>query len=276
MGKYLNHVSQETKDNIIKDYQNNVSIRKLELRYDVARQSISNFLTEVGVKTTTGNCYRKYFHDEDFFETIDSEKKAYWLGFMYADGYIVSNEGRYGQEKMGITISTRDIELLEKFKRDIQATNPITDVSKATSPLSRILLTSQKTVDDLTRQGCLKQKSLILQFPTTEQVPTHLLHHFLRGYFDGDGSIASYTRENYTSYLVNIVGTKNFILNIVVLLEGRGSYFPDKRKTNSWYFALGGNLQVIDFFNYLYKDATIYMDRKYNKFQELITKYTER
>lgn len=50
-------------------------------------------------------------------------------------------------------------------------------------------LRSQKTVDDLKQLGCIERKSLILKFPTEEQVPFDLLHHFIRGYFDGDGSI---------------------------------------------------------------------------------------
>ena len=61
-----------------------------------------------------------------FFENIDTEEKAYWLGFMYADGYIISNNGRYGQEQIGITLSTKDLGHLEKFKQSIEATNPIT------------------------------------------------------------------------------------------------------------------------------------------------------
>lgn len=278
MGRYLNHVSQEIKDNIVKDYQNNISIRELERRYNISRPSISNFLTEVGVKTTEGNHYRQYFHNEDFFETIDSEEKAYWLGFMYADGYIVSNQGRYGQEKVGITLSTKDIDHLKKFKKSIKATNPITDVSRATYSLSRILLTSQKTVNDLIKQGCVRQKSLILEFPTIKQVPYELLHHFVRGYFDGDGSISSSFSKTteHISYNVSIVGTENFMYECYLFLGEMGSLFPDKRKNNSWYLNIGGNLQIITLFKFLYKDATIYMDRKYNKFQELISKYTER
>lgn len=91
-GKTLREsLSQEEIKNIIYDYKNNnVSLRELEKKYHHGRRNLSRLLEELGVKTTKGNHYRKYFHNEDFFEVIDTEEKAYWLGFMFADGYILS------------------------------------------------------------------------------------------------------------------------------------------------------------------------------------------
>lgn len=269
MDTYLRNVSEETKNEIIALYKNNISIRQIAEKYNLTRRSISNFLTERGIKTTIGNHHRQYFHDEDYFQIIDTEEKAYWLGFLYADGYIVSAENRYGQEKVGITLSNKDIEHLEKFKKAIKATNPITDVSKVNSALSRIILTSQKTVNDLIKLGCVKNKSLILTFPDDQKVPTELIRHFIRGYFDGDGSISSYTKGSYNDYSFNIVGTESMILDLFLKLGGKGSYFLDKRKENSWYLRIGGNQQLKEIYHFLYDDATIFLDRKHSKFKEI-------
>lgn len=99
---------------------------------------------------------------------------------------------------------------------DLDSTYPIReDVSKhLNNPNCQIQviqsLRSQKTVNDLKRLGCTEQKSLNLTFPTKEQVPPHLLHHFIRGYFDGDGSISLYNND----YHVSIVGTESFIKSL--------------------------------------------------------------
>lgn len=47
-------------------------------------------LTRLGIKTTVGNHYRYYYFNENFFEKINNELSAYWLGFLYADGCILT------------------------------------------------------------------------------------------------------------------------------------------------------------------------------------------
>lgn len=71
-------------------------MRQIEKEFGVTRTTVSKFLENKGIKTTKGNHYRKYFHQEDFFENIDTEEKAYWLGFMFADGYITNKRFGYG------------------------------------------------------------------------------------------------------------------------------------------------------------------------------------
>ena len=73
---------------------------------------------------------------------------------------------------------------------------------------------SQKTVDDLKKLGCVENKSLILTFPSKEQVPEEFIYHFIRGYFDGDGSICKKEKSNCTNYSINIVGTESFIKSL--------------------------------------------------------------
>lgn len=266
MSKLIETLSQNEINEIVSMYQNNFSLRKIERRTSHGRPAITKLLEELGVKTTKGNHYRKYFFNFDFFEKIDNELSAYWLGFLYADGCILS-QNIYGEQEFKIAINEKDLELLEKFKKDIKSTYPIrTDNSMVIQSLR-----SQKTVDDLKKLGCIENKSLILEFPTEKQVPKEFLHHFIRGYFDGDGSISYYQKqENYKpQFTINFVGTKNFIEELYKFFN-MGSVFPDKRRKNSWYLTINGNQQVKEVYNLLYQDATRYMQRKYDKFQLLL------
>ena len=267
-------LSQEELEQIITWYSvDNVSLRELEKKTGRSRPALSRMLERLGIKTTTGNHYRKYFFNFDYFSKIEEEKQAYWLGFLYADGSIES-KGQYGEQAFKIAIGEIDLELLEKFKIDIESTYPIRyDEYKKTPNAQRQViqcLRSQKTVDDLKKLGCFEKKSLILKFPTSEQVPPHLLPHFIRGYFDGDGSISCYKQH----WQISFVGTEEFITSLYQIFQ-MGSVFPDKRKTNSWYLNIGGNLQVMKCYHYLYDEASRYMERKYQKFQPLLQKYGE-
>lgn len=270
----INKVPEEVRKNIIEDYLSNLSLRQLELKYNVTRATISKYLEEKQIKQSKGNHYRKYFHMENFFEDIDNEKKAYWLGFMFADGYIINKENRYGQDAFGITLAEDSLDTLEKFKKDIEASNPINwDNSKKGQRQCKINLTSQKTVNDLIDKGCFKQKSLILEPP--KKVPENLIPHFIRGFFDGDGSIIKYERtETSTIFQINITSTYEMVKWIKDYI-GMGQIIPERRREQTWYFTLGGNQQVIKFYHLLYENATVWMDRKYNRFQELLNKYSE-
>ena len=271
--------SDEQIRQIVEDYLNGKSMRQIERDYNVARQSVANYLEEKQIKTTKGNHYRKYKHQYDFFENIDIEEKAYWLGFMFADGYIVDYSKKYGEDKFGITLHSKDKKTLEQFKKSIKSTNPITDVSSNGRQLHRIIMSSQKTVDDLISHGCVKQKSLILKPPIG--VPQELIHHFIRGYFDGDGSIfwnkGAFERHdtwNTPSYSINITSTKEMIEWLIDQI-GFGNIQKEERRAKTWYYVQNGNKKVKQFCDYIYKDATIFMERKYQLYQDLL-KYTEK
>ena len=277
----INKMSPQIQQQIIQDYQAGKSMRQIEKDYGATRATVSKFLEKHNIKSTKGNHHRTYYHNEDYFENIDTEHKAYWLGFIFADGHITNHDKRYGQDQFGISQNEQDIEILYKFKQDIEATNPIHKYNSDAHPigkaLCRIQLVSQKTVNDLIDKGCYKQKSLILQPP--KKVPQELMPHFIRGYFDGDGSITKtknlhYKKTDGYAYNINITCTKEIATWLLCYFD-MGSIIKDSRRESTYYYSLGGHQQVISFYHKLYNGATIYMERKFQRFQELLTKYNE-
>lgn len=268
----INKVSQEIQNQIIIDYLSGKSMRQIEKDYGVSRQTTAKFLEKNNIKKDKGNHYRKYYHNFDYFENIDTEDKAYWLGFIFADGHITNNDNRYGQDQFGISCAEKDKEILSKFLVSIEANNPILIYKRKNNegqPLCRVQLTSQKTVNDLIDKGCFKQKSLILKPP--KKVPETLIRHFIRGFFDGDGSIIkTYNKkQDRIIYGINFTSTKE-ICEWLQQIFNFGSVILEKRRKNTYYFSFGGNNQIKYFYHFLYDNATIYLDRKYDRFQEFL------
>ena len=101
-------ISQELENNIIKDYQDGLSMDNVASKYSINRKTVAAALKRNNIQARSNKINsRKYIHDFNYFETIDTEEKAYWLGFIYADGYISIRKGKdFTDYKLGIAIST--------------------------------------------------------------------------------------------------------------------------------------------------------------------------
>lgn len=254
---------------IIDMYQNLMSMTKIAEIYGVHWSSVRNLLikNKIPIKSVKSSCYRI---DENFFEVIDSEEKAYILGFIYADGCIVESTGT--TKYLTITCAEQDCSHLEKM-RNIFAPNYRIFTSthnqkiNPNSQLTYVLSIGSKLLcDNLAKHGCHPRKSLTLEFPTT--IPEHLIHHFIRGYFDGDGCISvvkGTTRKKFT-----ICGSYNFLKVLKQLFISKLNtndtkiLFRKDDKINDIWFA--ANKDILSIREFLYKDATIYLQRKYDKF----------
>lgn len=218
------------------------------------------------------------FFNEDFFEIIDNEPKAYWLGFMFADGSI----HKHGNQSC-ISLKVTDKEVCDNFIIALEGnfeTKKYTYKNNKDTPsyIYHVDLTSDKMFEDLNNLGCVQNKSLILEFPNN--IPDDLVHHFIRGYFDGDGTVYISNKKNYnntntvyTALGIGICGTYEFLTKLNTFLPE--DYKIDKEKrtnTNTWTLRTSGSLKSKKFLEYIYKDATIYLSRKYNKYIEFCEK----
>lgn len=134
---------------------------------------------------------RIYNVDESFFKKIDTEEKAYILGFMYADGCNHHNPSKCNYS-ISITQLTQDVDILEKINNAMTSDYPIhTYVQKENNKEKSVLLISSKDLSqDLCKLGCSEAKTFSIRFPNENQYfDDNLMCHFIRGYFDGDGCI---------------------------------------------------------------------------------------
>lgn len=227
-----------------------------------------------------------YTLNKNYFEKIDTEKKAYFLGLFYADGCICrrfSKTGRLKSMTFEITLSLEDRYLLEYFLKDIEGNYPIKIKSvKYQGDLFqyvRLAITNSYFCRQLISLGCVPQKSAILEFPSNDIVPEYLVSHFIRGYFDGNGCVSCGelpnripSRDGKYYYRAGFCGSKNMIESIETILVKNASINKIKHFNNGKAISAmwGGRNNVVHIYNYIYKDATIYMSRKYQKFQKYI------
>lgn len=222
-----------------------------------------------------------YKFNTSFFDKIDTQEKAYVLGMLYADGYNSEDRGN-----VTLSLTQSDREILEKINICLESDRPIrTQVVKNsmynTQPYCELTFYNRHFSEKLAEIGCPQKKSHILKFPSFNIVPEYLIHHFIRGYVDGDGSIVLCDKNKNPNIKVStatITSTEDFCLWIKGYCEEIleiNSYitcrFPE-RENNTKTLQFGGNRQVKKFLDFIYKDATIYLERKFNKYLE-ISKY---
>lgn len=243
--------------------------------------ALRNRLHKLGVDTTkdmrryrfkiSKSC-KKYCLDDTIFDNIDNEEKAYWLGLLMADGY-----NHQDKSCVALKLQEEDKGILEKYREFLGTDAPIntyrrtTRVSKLDRNYCELNICSPKYSDSLARAGCVQGKTYTLEFPNISEL---LYNHFIRGFFDGDGCISITKRKDRTKnsfqYQLNFVGKESVLLKIQDIICNNTGVFRTKlrnRKNNfakciSWC----GRRVCKKILDYLYKDATIYLERKHNKY----------
>lgn len=206
----------------------------------------------------------KYHCNDSYFETINTEEKAYWLGVLYADGNVSLNNCGTGQ----IFLSSIDKEWVQSFLKSISSTGILykEEHKKYKKVIWKVHITSHKMFQDLCNLGCVPVKSKIIRFP---KIDSKYISHFIRGYFDGDGTIGCY--KNNSKYATKILrsglcsGSELFLNELI-------RFLPTKNKTihklGRVFIIQWSTNDSIELCNYMYKDANIYLRRKKEKIQE--------
>jgi hypothetical protein len=201
--------------NICKDYQSNMSYKELSDKYNISTWSVGNVLKKNNIKSRI----RKHRCNENYFEKIDEYQKAYWLGLLFSDGYVRKRKQMNGKHKqggiVGISLKNGDQYLLEKLISDLDSSYTLRKQIKDEFLSYKLEINSVKMTDDLIKLGCIPNKSLILLPP---KLNDKYISHFIRGYFDGDGSIGKYENR----YKITFLGTNDLLFWILNFFKQKG------------------------------------------------------
>lgn len=242
--------------------------------YNFNHHSIAAVLDEYNVdRRDTSHCNRTYSVNDEYFDNIDTQNKAYFLGFLFADGNNCMQKST-----IRISLQEKDCDILEKLRIDIGSNKPLCLKSYENKRNNgegydykdqyALEVYNKHWCERLSELGCVPNKSLVLKFP--DYLSDDMLPHFIRGYFDGDGYIVD-AKSGY--YRINLTSTKDFCIsvqNIVFNLFGMNSHkYPASNKngiTSVW--TLSKKQDIKTFLDWICKDAELYLERKYNRYIE--------
>jgi hypothetical protein len=198
-------------------------------------------------------------NNETFFDSIDTEEKAYYLGLMGADGYVATKD-----KVMGIGLSgEQDKPLLEKLQCLLGTTYPIKRESprgSAKLPSFKLCVRNERLRADLIRHGVVPNKTSLYQFNTS--IDPSLVRHYIRGYLDGDGSISLLTKGGTNVSIVSSIPFVEHLARVVAQQIGcKGSVYIRPGKTYGQ-FSLSGPFACFLLLDWLYANCTVSMDRK--------------
>lgn len=260
-----------SRDKLIEDYAQVGNVNELAKRYNVPKTTLRSYFERYQIPIKR---WRKYPFNESLFEA-DTPESFYIAGFIAADAYC---RNRGNQQYMNLLLGEKDLPFLLKLKQHISPTTPVykrlNEGSKRDPRYKDTVgysfrIGSQLLIEQLSRFGIHQNKSLTLEFP--EYISTHLLaHHFVRGYFDGDGSISiprsHHSWQRTTQKQIHIRGTEQFLCEINSLLSQECSKVRIDKKISkdSGIYSLqyNGNNIAKQIGDYLYRDASIYLERK--------------
>lgn len=238
-------------DEAIKLYEQGYSINQIYEMLGVNKKNFSMFLKKQNIAIRGGFKKQGYTADVTFFKSIDSANKAYWLGFIYADGSIVSRGNTY---RLTIELNNIDRLHLEKFRQAIKSDAEIKD--RPNRPISSITINRKEIADDLISIGCVPNKTNLgwLDVNTIKGYEKD----FLRGYLDGDGFI----EKNYKKYrIVYTVKSDNLTSMLAKLLSDYGPRVEDCKTFNRIHIET--KEAFFRLLSDLYLEANIYLTRKY-------------
>lgn len=234
---------------------------------------LSSHTAILGALKRTGTIQRspaerneKYYVNPHAFDIIDNEAKAYWWGFLYADGHTYNRS-------LVLALATKDKEHLKRFKKFLNSGHPIkvryVTAQGKVHPIAVLFVTNENLINRLRQLGITTNRTTFEW--SISQLPSHLKHHWIRGFIDGDGSISIQKNKQAALKICGKPEELKWIRQQFHLEINRNAQHTiSKHSTaNIHYLSYFGNIQCPLIRDYLYQGATIFLYRKRNIFQKV-------
>lgn len=211
---------------------------------------------------------RKYCINENYFNEIDSHNKAYYLGFITADGYNYTKKGT-----IVITQSGIQSDIIFKLNAEIGSNAPIINKPNKTNQqkIYELRINSRKISNILSSYGIIQKKSHETYFPNISE---EFYNSYILGYYDGDGGI-NFSKNNYNNSIINFTGNESLINKIKEIIDNKFNRngtisIRHKNKPNIITLNYTGKRSCYKILTWLYNDSTLFIDSKKDKYEYLI------
>lgn len=205
---------------------------------------------------------RNIIDHEDFFDNIDTQEKAYMIGFLLADGYVMDLFAGHKRNPIwAIQLHGRDEYILESFRKLVGVHHGL--YHTATRPTVLLVVSSAHMAQELAKYNVVPRKSFITSFPF-DTIPRKLYRHVVRGVFDGDGCISGAA--------CTFFGKSQLVFDVRQILHEEiavnyNNVFTKKDGVHQ--FSFSSKKDVTAFYHYLYDDASLFLTRKKGRFEQL-------
>jgi hypothetical protein len=266
--------SEDKIDYIKELYKQGVSVKNLGFKFSIDKRRVQKWVEDLteSREINKDKIYGKF--DEHIFDNMDYYKKAYWLGYLYSNLYI-----HYDKLIATISLNVEYIDQLEKFAKFISMPlDKISYYSRGEFKYGCITLYGKYICDKLKELGCKTSQTHILQYPT--YFDNRLQLHFIRGLFDGNGSIIKNKNGEWKWSIATSKNCCNFIKEYISknagIEVGMHSLSDNEDSTNE--LITSGNEKVLKILNFIYNSSlhSTRLNKKYNRFLELQDKQDNR
>lgn len=254
----------EREKNAIELYCKYKRLKLVGKELNMSSKTVGDILRRNGINVLgLSDVAKKCSVNGHYFDVIDSHRKAYYLGLIYADGTVRAKGNRFQ-----ISLQEQDGYIIKQLSDDLESTYKISylEYNKKNPNWSNqycLSITDKLLLRGLMSQGVLPNKSYCLEFP--KDLPEEYYSSFLLGYMDGDGSIS----KNPKDCRCTMVSTNSFCLSVADILSqtlGIHSsimYCHKKYDSVTRVLQVAGRLQVRKYFDWLYSNADIFLERKH-------------
>lgn len=238
-------------------YASGHSTRSIGAKLKISKSTVNGVLVRNGIEVRKAEGCK----NPTFFQSVSSQEKAYWLGFISADGCIVATPRHPEGDHLAVSLNIRDRGHLAKLRDALGANASVrtgiqSGFGKQTG-FATLAVGSRELTDDLVRLGVTPRKSTTMQ---PWEGPAHLMRHYWRGMVDGDGSLA---RKGENLYTVFLCGSEACVRGFAAwAAELCGTTAKPYTRTGCWYISISGRHQVRKLVQALYGDAAVSLDRK--------------
>ena len=261
-------LNKEREQKVCQLYLSGKNKNQIEKDLKINTKTINFVLDKYEIKSRTNTeIHKKYTLDEQYFENINTPRKAYFLGLLYADGTV-------NNKRFSIALQEQDKHILESFLLELHSDRPLyfrnyKCKNENWSNQYVLSISNVAMCQDLMNLGVVPHKSLILDFPNENILNPKFYSSFLLGYMDGDGCIIKNEAR------CTLVSTEQFCNKVKIILENKLnihcsiSYCHQNVDTSTRDLRISGKNQVMKFLDWIYSDSKYYLFRKYNIYQEL-------
>ena len=251
------------KNEIIKLYEDRVSTTKIGDLYGVSDVTVASLLKRNGITVTKKRCRTPI--NSNYFKVVDTANKSYFLGLIAADGSIFKTSK--GKMVFSLQLQEKDKDILDSLSIELSGSVSMVRNDSRTDPAKQKMFTIRFSdeifIENLMDLGILPRKTENLDWIN---LPENLIRDFIRGYFDGDGSVYISNNNVYG----NFVGNKIFIPKLRDYLFEK-SILPTRYaiidRGNFCSFHFGSKEGNLSLYNYMYYDECLCLERKKVKFE---------